>query len=88
MTDSAFDLVLAGTGYERNAHEVILEPARDVLQDGRFAVERNYRLRFRKDAVADDCGLWLQGCCQSSHGVSLNFQSTSGERIAIDYSDS
>ena len=70
FTRKTFDLVFVGTGYERNAYEAILDPARPLLQDGKFTVERNYRLRFKKDAVADDCGLWLQGCCQSSHGVS------------------
>lgn len=69
MTTSPIDLVFVGTGYERNAHEKILDPARSLLRDDKFVVERNYRLRFQKDAVADDCGLWLQGCCQSSHGV-------------------
>ena len=70
-TDMGFDLVFVGTGYERNAHEAILKPSRSLLQEGRFTVERNYRLRFRDGTVADDCGLWLQGCCQDTHGVSL-----------------
>ena len=74
MTSMGFDLVFVGTGYERNAHEAILQPARSLLQEGKFTVERNYRLRFRDGAVADDCGLWLQGCCQDTHGVSLTSQ--------------
>ena len=70
MSDSSFDLIILGTGYDRSGHETLLEPTRDLLQENRFAVERNYRVKFRKDAVASDCGIWLQGCCEDSHGVS------------------
>lgn len=69
MSDSTFDLIMLGTGYERNGHETLLEPTRHLLQEDRFAVERNYRVKFRWDAVANDCGIWLQGCCEDSHGV-------------------
>ena len=71
MTNTGYDLVFVGTGYERNAHEAILSPAKNLLQQGKFTVGRNYRLQFRHGTVADDSGLWLQGCCQDSHGVSL-----------------
>ena len=71
-SEASFDLVILGTGYERNGHETILECTRHLLQEENpYGVERNYRLKFRKDAVADECGIWLQGCCEDSHGVSL-----------------
>ena len=70
ISNSSFDLAILGTGYERNGHEVLLEPTRHLLQEDRFAVERNYRVKFRETAVANDCGIWLQGCCEDSHGVS------------------
>lgn len=69
MSDSSFDLAMLGTGYERNGHETLLEPTRHLLQENRYAVERNYRVIYRKDAVSDNCGIWLQGCCEDSHGV-------------------
>ena len=69
MSDSSFDLAILGTGYERNGHETLLEPTRHLLQGNRFVVERNYRVMLRKDTVADTCGIWLQGCCEDSHGV-------------------
>lgn len=69
MSDTSFDLAILGTGYERNCHERLLEPTRYLLQENRYAVERNYKVKFRKDAVADSCGIWLQGCCEDSHGV-------------------
>ena len=70
LSDSSFDLAILGTGYERTGHETLLEPTRHLLQEDRYAVERDYRVMFRKDTVADGCGIWLQGCCEDSHGVS------------------
>ena len=70
MSDASFDLAMLATGYERNGHETLLQPTRHLLQENHFTVERNYRVMFRKHAVADGCGIWLQGCCEDSHGVS------------------
>ena len=69
FSDSSFDIAILGTGYVRNEHETLLQPTRHLLPEDRYAVERNYRVRFRKGAVADDSGIWLQGCCEASHGV-------------------
>ena len=74
MSDSSFDLAILGTGYERNEHKTLLEPIRYLLHENRYTVERNYKVMFRKDAVADGCGIWLQGCCEDSHGVSAVLQ--------------
>ena len=71
MSESSFHLVIVGTGYERNMHESLLRPTRDLLRDDKYTVERNYRLKFRQGAVADNCGIWLQGCCEESHGVGV-----------------
>ena len=71
VSESAYDLVLVGTGYERNLHQTLLEPTRYLTPSNRFTVERNYQVRFREGAVAEDAGIWLQGCCEDSHGVSL-----------------
>ena len=71
MSENAFDMVFVGTGYVRNAHESMLESTQDLLQTGKYDVGRDYKVKYRKDAVAEDCGIWLQGCCQDSHGVSF-----------------
>lgn len=34
-------------------------------------VGRDYGVRFEKDTVAPGSGVWLQGCCEGTHGVSL-----------------
>ena len=73
LSDSCFDLVILGTGYERKGHETLLEPTKPFLQEACFTVERNYRVKYRKDAVAETCGIWLQGCCEDTHGVSGSF---------------
>lgn len=82
MSDSSFDLVILGTGYERNGHETLLEPAGHLLPGDQFVVERNYKIKFCADSVADDCGIWLQGCCEDSHGVRALFQQS--ERRDLD----
>ena len=74
-SDACYDLVLAGTGYERKSHESLLSPTKEFLQSNQFEVERDYKVKYRKDAVADSCGIWLQGCCEDSHGVSFSLLS-------------
>ncbi|MCJ1475041.1 hypothetical protein MMC13_003701 [Lambiella insularis] len=86
-SDSNFDLAILATGYDRNGHETLLEPTRFLLQENRFAVERDYRLMFRKDAVADGCGIWLQGCCEDSHGLSDTLLSILAAKLDVQSSD-
>ena len=67
-----FDLIITATGYTRQAHEVLLEPTRHLLESGEYQVGRNYRVKYHPGVVAEDCGIWLQGCCEGSHGVSAS----------------
>lgn len=41
-------------------------PSTRVLEVG-----RNYGVRFSPETVAPGSGIWLQGCCEATHGVSL-----------------
>ena len=70
LSKNTFDFVFVGTGYVRKAHETMLKSTKDLLETGKYDVGRNYKVKYRKDAVTEDCGIWLQGCCQDSHGVS------------------
>lgn len=36
----------------------------------KIAVGRDYKVKFAPGAVAEDAGVWLQGCCEGTHGVS------------------
>jgi hypothetical protein len=61
----------------RNAHEAILQKTTGLLHDeckegkGRFPVGRGYEVSFDESKVSEDAGVWLQGCNESTHGVSL-----------------
>merc|ERR1712000_594647 len=35
-----------------------------------IAVGRNYQVKFNPGAVAEGSGVWLQGCCEGTHGLS------------------
>lgn len=89
------DLVIAATGYKRDAHVQMLRGVWDMLpaappttepdfgkgisgwnvethQGARnMTVGRDYRIKFMPGAVADGSGIWLQGCCEGTHGVGL-----------------
>lgn len=87
------DLVIAATGYQRNAHVSMLKGAWNLLPkaspgalefgkgisgwnvetelgERKISVGRDYKVKFSPGAVADGSGIWLQGCCEGTHGVS------------------
>lgn len=70
------DFVFCATGYVRNSHERILEGTRDLLpvanggREALFPVGRDYRVMYDGEKIDDRCGVWLQGCNESTHGVS------------------
>ena len=41
----------------------------------KMAVSRDYRVKYMPDTVAQDSGIWLQGLCEGTHGVSSIFAS-------------
>lgn len=71
-----FDAVIVATGYLRDSHESLLQPARHLLPGGdaagkKWEVTRDYKVKFEQGTISDDAGVYLQGCCESTHGVSL-----------------
>jgi L-ornithine N5-oxygenase len=69
------DYIFAATGYVRNSHEEMLESVRNVLLDenrnGKIQTRRDYRVQFGESKVDESkTGIWLQGCNESTHGVS------------------
>ena len=66
------DAVIVATGYTRNAHQKLLAPCWDLREENskEWSVQRDYRVRFRPGIVGDRAGIWLQGCCEASHGLS------------------
>lgn len=74
-TKDGFDLVILATGYHRDPFKGILRDLQPLLLHSQedkeaFHVQRNYRVVCQPGAVCRDAGLWLQGCCESTHGVS------------------
>lgn len=69
------DAVFVATGYKRDLHETLLDEARHLMAGGdvenaKWEVGRDYRVRFADQSMGDDAGVWLQGCCEKTHGVS------------------
>lgn len=69
------DMVIVASGYRRDAHERILNNVRDLMPGGdshagRWNVRRDYGVEFEQGAVEPDAGIWLQGCNESTHGLS------------------
>ncbi|WP_434768345.1 lysine N(6)-hydroxylase/L-ornithine N(5)-oxygenase family protein [Pseudomonas triticicola] len=65
VTVRIYDAVVLATGYERQMHRKLLAPLEEYL--GEFEVDRNYKL------ITDECckaGIYMQGFCQASHGLS------------------
>ncbi|OUR91729.1 ornithine monooxygenase [Gammaproteobacteria bacterium 42_54_T18] len=66
-TDSTkqYDLVILATGYKRKHYKELLAPMAEYLGD--FEVDRDYRIKTDERC---DAALYMQGFCQSTHGLS------------------
>jgi L-ornithine N5-oxygenase len=60
-----YDAVILATGYERQMHRQLLSPMAEYLGD--YDVDRDYRLITDSRCKA---GIYMQGFCQASHGLS------------------
>jgi L-ornithine N5-oxygenase len=60
-----YDAVVLATGYERQLHRHLLAPLNDYLGD--FEVARDYRI---KTDARCQASVYMQGFCESSHGLS------------------
>jgi L-ornithine N5-monooxygenase len=75
IEEYGFTHVFLATGYSRTGHEDLLRWTRRLLPDGnqggKIPVARNYRVLYDREKVEEGAGVWLQGCNESTHGVSL-----------------
>ena len=60
-----FDLVITATGYKRDVHKKALASLEEYFDD--YRVDRNYRLQTHDNFLP---GIYLQGYCEDSHGLS------------------
>ncbi|CAD0091806.1 unnamed protein product [Aureobasidium vineae] len=58
---NAFDIVIAAGGYEHSTSLLQDIEAAGLLQDKKAAVDAEYKLSFRRNAVAKDTGIWVMG---------------------------
>ncbi|MDR6451567.1 lysine N(6)-hydroxylase/L-ornithine N(5)-oxygenase family protein [Variovorax paradoxus] len=72
---SRYDAVVLATGYAREQHKELLTPLAPYL-DG-FSVDRHYRVRSTGDFRP---AIFLQGACESSHGLSDTLLSVTSVR--------
>jgi lysine/ornithine N-monooxygenase len=66
VEQAEFDAVVLATGYRRDDHKRLLGGLAEYIADG-YTVERDYRLRTVKNFLPK---IYLQGCCEDSHGLS------------------
>ncbi|KAL7800774.1 ornithine monooxygenase [Trichoderma afarasin] len=99
------DLLIAATGYQRNAHVEILRGTWDMLPkaspigqeynkgitgwkvetdqgERKLSVGRDYQVKYKPGSVAKESGVWLQGCCEGTHGLSDTLLSVLATRSA------
>ncbi|KAL3419507.1 l-ornithine n5-oxygenase [Phlyctema vagabunda] len=70
------DAIFVATGYLRDSHQQILKKTKGLLPkesqaaEARFPVRRDYKVQFDGAKVAENAGVWLQGCNEATHGLS------------------
>lgn len=62
---ATYDAIVLATGYSRDYHKSLLKPLSPYMGD--FTVDRQYRLQSTPDFRP---AVFLQGACESSHGLS------------------
>lgn len=66
------DALLSATGYIRDAYEDLLRPVEFLRpeREPKWKVQRNYRVMTDERKIDRNAGLWLQGCNETTHGLS------------------
>lgn len=70
-----YDAVVLATGYRRDHHKSMLDPLSPYMEN--FTVDRQYRLKSTPDFRP---AVFLQGACESSHGLSDTLLSVTAVR--------
>lgn len=66
------DALMVATGYQRDAHEQLLEQVRGLRPANQVGWNpgRDYRVTLDSSQVSPQAGIWLQGCNERTHGLS------------------
>lgn len=93
------DALVVATGYTRSTHEEICAPIEHLRpshagtdsETSSWKVNRNYSLALDRDKVSSGTNIWLQGCNESTHGISDSLLSVlatrSGEMVESIFGD-
>lgn len=84
MVAQAFDVVIAATGYDLAIKRQLIAPIVHMLDGGVMTVDREYRVNFRRDTLARECGLWMLGSLGDvqQRGDDFSFMAERGHRVA------
>lgn len=74
---ACYQAIVLATGYQRVTHQRLLASMSDHLGD--FSVDRDYRVQAGADFLP---AIFLQGCCEPSHGLSDTLLSITSVRTA------
>lgn len=61
MSAQTFDMVIVATGYEFAIDRQLIAPITSMLDGSVMSVDREYRVNFRREMLAHDCGMWMLG---------------------------
>ncbi|KUL90016.1 hypothetical protein ZTR_02770 [Talaromyces verruculosus] len=93
------DALIVATGYTRSTHEELCAPiehlkpshAGTAPETSSWRVNRDYSLALDRDKVSSGTNIWLQGCNESTHGISDSLLSVlatrSGEMVESIFGD-
>ncbi|KAH8695923.1 L-ornithine N5-oxygenase sida [Talaromyces proteolyticus] len=76
------DALMVATGYTRNTYEELLSKVQNLRPTGsiHWGVNRNYSVILDRAKVGSRAGIWLQGCNESTHGLSDSLLSVLASR--------
>lgn len=79
-----FDVLIVATGYTHGAHDHLLKNLQNLRPTGQttWMLTRDYRVELDRSKVSAQAGIWLQGCNESTHGLSDSLLSVLATRGA------
>ena len=67
ISEGAFDIVVAATGYSFAIDKSLIEIPGGLLDGGAIQVDREYRVNFRRGVLVAGGGVWLLGSLEDRH---------------------
>ncbi|KAK4496850.1 hypothetical protein PRZ48_011299 [Zasmidium cellare] len=74
ISEKAFNVVIAATGYNFNLSKELVDVPAALLDAGAVSVDREYHVNFRRDTLVPGCGMWLLGSLEDRNARSDDFR--------------